>query len=112
MSSPAFHVLQESDQVPKRRLVALLVAALICGGLAVLAAARLGHRVVRSRPPGRAPVQLSGVEQSAVETTARGLSLRSQQRKRLEELGWVDRDAGVARIPIERAIDLQLGRGE
>ncbi len=29
----------------------------------------------------------------------------------LEGYGWVDRDAGIARIPIERAMDVVAGRG-
>ena len=31
---------------------------------------------------------------------------RAQQRQRLESYAWVDRDAGIAQIPIERAMAL------
>ena len=31
---------------------------------------------------------------------------RAQQRQRLESYGWVDRDTGIAQIPIERAMAL------
>ena len=36
---------------------------------------------------------------------------RAEEDSRLSTYGWVDRDAGVGRIPIDRAIDLILERG-
>ena len=50
------------------------------------------------------------LERSLVERTRGGLDLRARQRAALESYGWVDRDAGVARIPIDRAIDLTVER--
>jgi hypothetical protein len=37
--------------------------------------------------------------------------LRAQEDQILSTYGWVDRKAGTVRIPIDRAIDLQLQRG-
>lgn len=37
--------------------------------------------------------------------------LREQEDRTLSTYGWVDRNAGKVRIPIDRAIDLQLQRG-
>lgn len=37
-------------------------------------------------------------------------ALRREQEAKLESYGWVDRERGVARIPIERAIDLYVER--
>ena len=37
--------------------------------------------------------------------------LRAQEDQILSTYGWVDRKAGIVRIPIDRAIDLQLQRG-
>jgi len=39
------------------------------------------------------------------------VTLRAREDERLHGYAWMDRDAGVARIPIERAIDLLAGRG-
>jgi hypothetical protein len=43
-------------------------------------------------------------------------ALRAEERAILEGYGWVDRDAGVVRVPIERAMELlvqrQQGGGE
>jgi hypothetical protein len=36
---------------------------------------------------------------------------RASQQQRLNSYGWVDRSAGIARIPIDRAIDLLTERG-
>ena len=40
-----------------------------------------------------------------------GLDATRVQRRALAHWGWVDRDGGVARIPVERAIDLEVARG-
>ncbi len=37
--------------------------------------------------------------------------LRARSRDLLETYGWVDRDAGVVRIPVERAMNLLAERG-
>jgi hypothetical protein len=37
--------------------------------------------------------------------------LRAEEDRILSTYGWVDRKAGTTRIPIDRAIDLQLQRG-
>ncbi len=36
---------------------------------------------------------------------------REQQKETLETYGWVDRKAGVVRLPIDRAMDLLIERG-
>jgi hypothetical protein len=36
---------------------------------------------------------------------------RDSQWEQLETYGWVDKEGGVVRIPIERAMDLVLERG-
>ncbi|HJQ84172.1 MAG TPA: hypothetical protein VKA21_08855, partial [Candidatus Binatia bacterium] len=35
-------------------------------------------------------------------------ALRREEEARLHGYGWVDRDAGIVRIPIERAIELTV----
>ena len=37
--------------------------------------------------------------------------MRAEEQERYEGYGWVDREGGVARIPVEKAIDLMLERG-
>jgi len=38
-------------------------------------------------------------------------ALRQREEERLNTYGWIDREAGVVRIPIERAMELLLERG-
>jgi hypothetical protein len=58
----------------------------------------------------RAPVMIHGPRLQALpeQDLAR---LREQEEVALGSYGWADEAAGVARIPIERAIDLLLARG-
>jgi hypothetical protein len=48
-----------------------------------------------------------------LQTDPRGdlLKLRQQDDRLLNSYGWIDRDAGVVRIPIERAMALTAARG-
>ena len=64
-------------------------------------------------PPQRAGLQavppaprLQAHPRQALET------LRRQKRQVLESYGWVDARAGVARIPIERAMALSVARAQ
>jgi hypothetical protein len=83
---------------------------LLLGGIyAYLAArqARLGEpasplAVVRQLPP--APrLQVNPAEDLQ--------KMRAHEDEVLHSYGWVDRRAGIVRIPIDRAIDLQLEKG-
>jgi hypothetical protein len=58
-----------------------------------------------------APPPLGTAERTLVTVEpGRGVAERRQQRAELSTWGWVDRDAGVAAIPIERAVDLWLAQ--
>ncbi len=48
-----------------------------------------------------------------LQTNPRGdlLELRQKEDRILNSYGWIDRDAGIARIPIERAMELTAARG-
>jgi hypothetical protein len=37
--------------------------------------------------------------------------LREDEANKLKSYGWVDQDGGVARIPVDRAMELMLQRG-
>jgi len=61
--------------------------------------------------PRPAPRELSNVEQTPIWGSPLGEDLRARQRRELDEWGWVDRRAGIANIPIDRAMDLLVQRG-
>jgi hypothetical protein len=103
----------EDDRIGGRRvalvgLVSGLVMFVAIGAAAWIARATthaLGreHVVTQTR---RAPREIGIVDQTLIENEAYGQRLRESQRRSLDRYGWVDRPSGVARIPIERAIDL------
>jgi hypothetical protein len=106
-----FRVEQEPDVIRGGRLVAITALTALVGVLGVLAARLLNPLVPGQAPPRGAsgPAFQAGTpERSLIERTARGLALKAEQRTKLNQYGWADRDAGLAQIPIERAIDLRV----
>ncbi len=102
---------QEPDLVPGRRLLLLAGSAVFVSALGVLVSCWMLRSNEASHPPPR-PISSAAFatgtpERTPIDTTERGLTLRAEQLKRLGGYGWADRDAGIARIPIERAIDLR-----
>lgn len=106
--SSAFVVRQEEDRVRGRRLLLVLAAA------AVITAAALGFAAWLLRAAGGASAPAPDappaglVEQTPTPASARGLALRHQQRRELDGWSWVDRDAGIARIPVDVAVRLVI----
>jgi hypothetical protein len=114
--SESFTPRQEDDRVDRRAtwLTAIAFVLMIALGVAVagglLAKSRRPSPPLRA-PPSSAPAQIGILEQTSIEDTRRGIDLEREQRAKLEHYGWVDRDHGVARIPIDRAIDLVIADG-
>src|SRR3954447_15536534 len=91
---------QEPDRVPLRRALWLTALTLACSALAVFVSAELLRRS-NIRAPVRAQIAGAGprpvpLEHSQIEHAERGVALRAAQSKRLDQYGWVNRDAGVA----------------
>jgi hypothetical protein len=106
-----FRVAQEPDVVRVRRIkaiggagVVITLASLVIAGVLLGESGR--GREHGTAAPTVAPPQLGILEQTLVTTTRRGIDLNNAQREALGGYAWVDRDAGIARIPIERAMDL------
>jgi hypothetical protein len=106
----------EEDVLPARRiglvagglLLTVVVVALGIGGLLMFL------RKTTTEPP------TSAVERSALRPPLPRLqtapeadlaALRRQEQQRLDGLGWTDRQAGLAHIPIDRAMGLLAERG-
>lgn len=104
--------MQEDDRVPLGRalLVALLSVLVSAGavGVSVLISGARPHASAVALP---SPSMTSMPEQSLIERTARGKRLREAQRAELDKYEWIDRDAGLVSIPVERAIDLAADGG-
>jgi hypothetical protein len=87
---------------------ALIGGAIVLGALAAFAAVHLGNDGAtphQAAQPGRPPAPAARVELQP--TPGRDIiAFRADKERALESYGWVDREHGVARIPIERAMAL------
>jgi len=111
LDNPA--VSHEKSDVDLRRISYLgaglsLLVAVILGLLVWL----LGYFNARELRRGRAP---QGIPKSAPETRAPRLQIspstdmakmRAAEEKVLTSYGWIDKDKGIVRIPIERAMEI------
>jgi hypothetical protein len=109
--SARFVVRQEPDALAKRKLLATTMVSIVAFGTAVAVSAWLlgdfrAGRDTGPSAPAVAPSTIGTAEQGLFLGPPRGLDLQSERRGLLEQWSWIDRDAGLARIPIERAMDL------
>ncbi len=101
----------EEDRISTPKIVAVGVASLVLfvfSGLAVSAYfhVRQGARPALPIPPEIGRSKIGMVEQQMFDRAARGERDRAVRLERLGSYGWVDRGAGVAHIPIDRAMEL------
>lgn len=122
-------VTQEGDHVPGGRVIAVTIGLIVAIAIGVLAAwlveacraqeleADRDQDMFLGPVPGvrpgpaaeqRIPAEVHGMELGLFDDYAPGLTQRTRARQRLESYGWVDREAGLVRIPVERAMELYL----
>jgi len=104
-------VRSEEDRIAPGPIVAVGIGALVLFFLASWVT--IGYLRVKEgyRPPLPVPAELGEsklalVEQQLFELSTRGARERDAQRERLGTYGWVDRKAGIVRLPIDRAMEL------
>jgi hypothetical protein len=114
--NPQPHAHEEKDvDVPSMFLMALILflsCALICLGIGGIMRFVSVQREVRQAPPRVAPMA-GAFPQPRVQVQP-GLDLqklRAAEDARLNSYRWIDRGTGVARMPIDRAIQLTIERG-
>lgn len=105
MSAPR----QERDRVDGARIAKLLAGVVVIAAIGVGFSSWLMGPPPRGPEPTESPRTIGSIEQTNVYDTAAGLDLRARQRAELETWHWVDRDAGIAAIPIERAMAIVGG---
>lgn len=83
--------------------------------LAMFGMAKLFRALDRSEPAPRHPMaaerQVPPAPRLQTDPAGERLELEERDRARLETYGWVDREQGVVRIPLERAMDLVAEEG-
>jgi len=109
-----FAVHQEDDLVAGRKLAIIGAGSVVVGAVGVIVAALLVYRDTGAlrpsaaglRGPLPAPTAISRVEQTPIWQTRAGLDTKAAQQAELNHLKWLDREAGIAQIPIDDAIDI------
>jgi hypothetical protein len=125
MGEPAHNTYQDNPEVERERTdvdtrAILRFGAGILGGLVatfLLLFGLFAYFNVREARVGRGPARLVKPEQLPPEPTleisprANLAELRAAENQALETYGWVDKERGVVRIPIERAMEIIAERG-
>ena len=99
------------------KLIGQFLLALLIGGVLVVGAVGLLWWVFGSNQPQAVvspwsgPRELPPGPRLQVDPKTELRTYLESEQKRLSTYGWVDQSAGVAHIPIERAMDLLLERG-
>lgn len=87
-------------EIEARTVLAVVLGVIILMAAVMWALAPwVQHQGVRMVPPASGPALLT---RPATELD----QYRAAQKGRLEGYGWVEREAGIARIPVERAIEI------
>lgn len=104
-------VRSEDDRISTGKIIAVGVGSLVVFFLASLVT--VSYLRVRQGDHGPLPVpteagrsKIGLVEQQQFEVAVRGERDRDARLERLRSYGWVDRGAGVAHVPIDRAMEL------
>jgi len=85
----------------------IVLAGFMAAGAIALIGTMLGRPLARINPP---PIQMpSPPLQSAPPLDLR--ALRAEKHALLSQYAWIDRAQGVVRIPIDRAIEIMIERG-
>jgi hypothetical protein len=89
--------------------IGFLAGIIVCWFVArgMMNGAATGEPLYAAAPP-RASAEIGVVEQTLIRDSRRGLDDRASQQRELTRWGWVDQEKGIARIPIERAMDLAV----
>jgi hypothetical protein len=105
------HVRSEDDHVSTGKIVAVGVGSLLIFFVASLLTmmylrARIVEHGPMPRPAEIGQSKIGMVEQQLFDVSVRGLRDREARLERLRSYGWVNRDGGVAHIPIDRAMEM------
>lgn len=106
----------EPDVVSSRAVLLVMGGSLVAVLVSVAVARMLSGDAPGPRTaaePGEpigVPPEVNAMETEPFAVRAQGIEEHRQSERVLESYGWVDREAGIVHIPIERAIDLYLER--
>src|SRR5262249_8111460 len=94
-------------------VIAAVAAAVTCWSLVIaLCVLRAAGGTPGAPPAPFAPREIATVEQTLILDVERGMDLRRRQEEALARAAWIDRDAGLAQIPIDVAMQAVVEREE
>ncbi len=110
----------EPRDLPVRGILVFGVVLIVVGGIALLVVTGLQFTLMGSLP--RAPFPPTDLQNAPAPTLppeprlmavpGQDLrELRAQEEEMLRTYGWINRESGIVRIPIERAMEILAGRG-
>lgn len=111
--SRAHEVRQEDDRIRGLLVFAIIVGATLFAAFCVFVSWILWRSYERAFHPGGlpavvkpeiTPAAISQVNQTLINIDTASQRLTHMKRRQLEEHGWVDQAAGIAKIPIEEAM--------
>lgn len=95
------------DRIDVRGIVVGAVAIAGAIVLALVVAAIVAHGDHGDSREGPRPPAVAGAVMLQADPRADITALRAQKQRLLSEYAWIDRERGIARIPIERAMALR-----
>jgi hypothetical protein len=104
----------EDKNLPYRKIIGVGVAAVVIFGLSIVWSTMLLRGAEKEMhpagppplPPGVNQYEVGIVNQRMFNLDQRAAQKRLQQMDRLNSYGWIDRQAGVAHIPIDVAMEM------
>lgn len=111
------HPPQQPDRIPGRTifgvgigvLVSTLLGLIVAFGIVECSSRGPGVRWRPSNPP-HAPAEVNAMEMLPFSVEAQGIDMNGRAADLLSSYGWVDRDRGIVRVPIDVAFELLLAR--
>lgn len=113
-------VRQEPDRIRSRPVLASILGAVLLGALGVMwAGLQISGRKQLYRPAGvhmergrpvTMPAMIGGINQTLIGSDSTMLHLNRQKQQLLGTFEWINEEQGIARIPIEQAMDAIVRR--
>jgi hypothetical protein len=105
-------VRQEEDRVPGRKVMVIAAIVVVVSAIYIVAALGIEACGPEGPLPGAygqdVPEEVNAMELTLFDTELPSEMAVRQARAYLDSFGWIDPEAGIARVPIDVAIDLYL----
>jgi hypothetical protein len=98
--------MKEADHLSRGAVLVVIGSVFLVTVLSIALVWWIGPPPQRIEGP-ELPPQISRVRQTLIARDREGARMRDRVRRDLERYEWVDRERGIVRIPIDRAMELR-----